>query len=117
MPNQPKTQAHGLRCTNSRCSRLHRCAVCSVQSFSICGALDQADLLEFERIDSGQFIGDGVVMLSAYRRAASHLCLHDAAILSDTIRENHGKRAESIGDSTIYACHPAVSGQDERQAT
>ena len=36
----------------------------------------------------GQFIGDGVVMLSAYRRAASHLCLHDAAILSDTIREN-----------------------------
>jgi ABC-type transport system involved in cytochrome bd biosynthesis fused ATPase/permease subunit len=38
--------------------------------------------------NSGQFIGDGVVMLSAYRRAASHLCLHDAAILSDTIREN-----------------------------
>ena len=38
--------------------------------------------------NSGQFIGDGIVMLSAYRRAASHLCLHDAAILSDTIREN-----------------------------
>ena len=37
---------------------------------------------------NGQFIGDGVVMLGAYRRAASHLCLHDAAILSDTIREN-----------------------------
>jgi hypothetical protein len=36
----------------------------------------------------GQFVGDGVVMLSAYRRAVSHLCLHDAAILSDTIREN-----------------------------
>jgi ATP-binding cassette, subfamily C, bacterial CydC len=36
----------------------------------------------------GQFVGDGVVMLSAYRRAISHLCLHDAAILSDTIREN-----------------------------
>ena len=36
----------------------------------------------------GQFSGDGVVMLNAYRRAASHLCLHDAAILSDTIREN-----------------------------
>ena len=36
----------------------------------------------------GQFIGDGVVMLGAYRRAASHLCLHDAAILSDTVREN-----------------------------
>jgi ATP-binding cassette subfamily C protein CydC len=36
----------------------------------------------------GRFIGDGVVMLSAYRQAASHLCLHDAAILSDTLREN-----------------------------
>ena len=36
----------------------------------------------------GQFIGDGVVMLGAYRRAISHLCLHDAAILSDTVREN-----------------------------
>ncbi len=38
--------------------------------------------------NNGQFVGDGVVMLSAYRRAISHLCLHDAAILSDTVREN-----------------------------
>jgi ABC-type transport system involved in cytochrome bd biosynthesis fused ATPase/permease subunit len=38
--------------------------------------------------NNGQFIGDGVVMLGAYRRAVSHLCLHDAVILSDTIREN-----------------------------
>jgi ABC-type transport system involved in cytochrome bd biosynthesis fused ATPase/permease subunit len=38
--------------------------------------------------NSGTFVGDGVVMLGAYRRAISHLCLHDAAILSDTIREN-----------------------------
>ena len=38
--------------------------------------------------NNGQFVGDGVVMLAAYRRAASHLCLHDAAILSDTVREN-----------------------------
>ncbi len=38
--------------------------------------------------NAGQFIGDGVVMLGAYRRALSHLCLHDAAILSDTVREN-----------------------------
>lgn len=38
--------------------------------------------------NQGQFIGDGVVMLSAYRRAVSHLCLHDAAILTDTVREN-----------------------------
>lgn len=38
--------------------------------------------------NNGQFTGDGVVMLGAWRRAVSHLCLHDAAILSDTIREN-----------------------------
>jgi ABC-type transport system involved in cytochrome bd biosynthesis fused ATPase/permease subunit len=38
--------------------------------------------------NNGQFVGDGLVMLGAYRRAASHLCLHDAAILSDTVREN-----------------------------
>jgi ATP-binding cassette subfamily C protein CydC len=38
--------------------------------------------------NEGQFVGDGVVMLGAYRRAISHLCLHDAAILSDTVRAN-----------------------------
>jgi ATP-binding cassette subfamily C protein CydC len=38
--------------------------------------------------NNGMFVGDGVVMLSAYRRAISHFCLHDAAILSDTVREN-----------------------------
>jgi ATP-binding cassette subfamily C protein CydC len=38
--------------------------------------------------NSGQFIADGMVTPSAYRRAVSHLCLHDAAILSDTLREN-----------------------------
>jgi len=38
--------------------------------------------------NSGQFIGDGVVLLGTCRRALAHLCLHDAAILSDTVREN-----------------------------
>ncbi len=38
--------------------------------------------------DVGRYTGDGVVLLAARRRAMSHLCLHDAAILSDTIREN-----------------------------
>ena len=38
--------------------------------------------------NEGQFVGDGVVMLGAYRRAISHYCLHDAAVLSDTVREN-----------------------------
>jgi ABC-type transport system involved in cytochrome bd biosynthesis fused ATPase/permease subunit len=36
----------------------------------------------------GQFVADGVVALGAYRRTISHVCLHDAAILSDTVREN-----------------------------
>ena len=31
---------------------------------------------------------DGVVLLAARRRAMAHLCLHDAAILSDTFRDN-----------------------------
>jgi len=38
--------------------------------------------------DVGRYTGDGVVLLAARRRAMSHLCLHDAAILSDTIRDN-----------------------------
>ena len=38
--------------------------------------------------DGGSFTADGARMPSAARRAASHLCLHDAAILSDTVREN-----------------------------
>jgi ABC-type transport system involved in cytochrome bd biosynthesis fused ATPase/permease subunit len=38
--------------------------------------------------DDGQFAGDGVVLAATRRRALSHLSLHDAAILSDTVREN-----------------------------
>jgi ATP-binding cassette subfamily C protein CydC len=38
--------------------------------------------------DGGSFKADGVGMPSTARRAASHLCLHDAAVLSDTVREN-----------------------------
>ena len=36
----------------------------------------------------GQFLGDGVGLDAATRRRIVHLGLHDAAILSDTIREN-----------------------------
>ena len=54
--------------------------------------------------NNGQFVGDGVVMLGAYRRAASHLCLHDAAILSDTIRENL-----FAPDATDEACWLALA--------
>ena len=36
----------------------------------------------------GHYTGDNVVLPGLRRRALSHLCLHDAAILSDTVREN-----------------------------
>jgi ATP-binding cassette, subfamily C, bacterial CydC len=38
--------------------------------------------------DGGRFSGDGVVLLASARRALSHLSLHDAAILADTVRAN-----------------------------
>jgi ATP-binding cassette, subfamily C, bacterial CydC len=56
--------------------------------------------------NNGQFVGDGVVMLGAYRRAASHLCLHDAAILSDTVREN--LFAPGAGDEACWQALAAV---------
>lgn len=36
----------------------------------------------------GRYTGDDVVLLGPCRRAMSQLCLHDAAILSDNVREN-----------------------------
>lgn len=36
----------------------------------------------------GRFIGDDTILTALQRRALSHLSLHDAAILSDTVREN-----------------------------
>jgi ABC-type transport system involved in cytochrome bd biosynthesis fused ATPase/permease subunit len=36
----------------------------------------------------GSFAGNGVVLLAACRRSLTHLGLHDAAILSDTVRDN-----------------------------
>jgi ABC-type transport system involved in cytochrome bd biosynthesis fused ATPase/permease subunit len=38
--------------------------------------------------NDGRFSGDDIVLLAAPRRALAHLSLHDAAILSDTVREN-----------------------------
>ena len=68
---------------------------------------------------SGQFIGNGVVMLGASRRAASHLCLHDAAILSDTVRENlfapDASEAEcwrALADVELEARFAAAGGLD-----
>jgi ATP-binding cassette subfamily C protein CydC len=36
----------------------------------------------------GRFAGDGVALLAGGRCALSHLCLHDATILADTVRAN-----------------------------
>ena len=38
--------------------------------------------------NDGSFTGDGIALLAAGRRALSHLSLHDAAILADTVRGN-----------------------------
>jgi ATP-binding cassette subfamily C protein CydC len=38
--------------------------------------------------NDGRFTGDGIVLLASARRSLSHLCLHDAAILADTVRAN-----------------------------
>ena len=56
--------------------------------------------------DVGRYTGDGVVLLAARRCAMSHLCLHDAAILSDTIREN--LLAPNAADSECWAALAAV---------
>jgi ABC-type transport system involved in cytochrome bd biosynthesis fused ATPase/permease subunit len=56
--------------------------------------------------NDGRFTGDGVVLLTARRRAMSHLCLHDAAILADTIREN--LFAPGASDETCWAALTAV---------
>ena len=56
--------------------------------------------------DVGRYTGDGVVLLAARRCAMSHLCLHDAAILSDTIREN--LFAPNAADSECWEALAAV---------
>ncbi|MBI1200997.1 MAG: ATP-binding cassette domain-containing protein [Rhodopseudomonas sp.] len=62
----------------------------------------------------GRYTGNGVVLLGPCRRAASHLCLHDAAILSDTVREN--LFAPEASDAQCWDALAAVEMQ-ERIAT
>lgn len=71
MPNQPETQTDRLRCKTSSCDRSRRCAVCDVRSFSICGALDQADLLEFERIGRSVHLAPNEALFTAGQLASS----------------------------------------------
>jgi len=54
----------------------------------------------------GRFIGDGIVLLAGRRRAMAHMCLHDAAILADTIREN--LFAPGAADAACWAALEAV---------
>ncbi len=54
----------------------------------------------------GRFAGDGTVLPAAVRRAMSHLCLHDCAILADTIREN--LLAPAAGDAACWDALRAV---------
>lgn len=61
--------------------------------------------------NNGQFVGDGVVMLGAYRRAISHLCLHDAAILSDTVRENLFAPGASDGECWLALAAVELDGR------
>jgi CRP/FNR family transcriptional regulator, anaerobic regulatory protein len=71
MPKQPEMQADRLGCTKSSCDRSHRCAVCDVRSFSICGALDQTDLLELERIGCSVHLAPNEALFKAGQSAGS----------------------------------------------
>jgi ATP-binding cassette, subfamily C, bacterial CydC len=64
--------------------------------------------------DVGRYVGNGVVLLATRRRAMSHLCLHDAAILSDTIREN--LFAPHAADSEYWAALAAVELEERVEA-
>jgi ATP-binding cassette, subfamily C, bacterial CydC len=59
----------------------------------------------------GRYSGDKVVLLNPCRRAISHLCLHDAAVLSDTVREN--LFASEASDAACWQALAAVE-IDER---
>jgi CRP/FNR family transcriptional regulator len=48
-----------------------RCAACTVRSLSICGALDQADLAEFERISRQVQFAPNESLFSAGQLAGS----------------------------------------------
>lgn len=71
MPHQTEIQAALSGGTKSRSDRLCRCAACDVRSLSICGALDQADLLQFERIGRSVHLAPNEALFTAGRSADS----------------------------------------------
>ncbi len=48
-----------------------RCSACAVRSLSICGALDQADLMEFERIARHMQLAPNEALFTAGQAASS----------------------------------------------
>jgi CRP/FNR family transcriptional regulator len=50
---------------------LGRCSACAVRSLSICGALDQADLAEFERVPRHVHLAPGEPLFTAGQAASS----------------------------------------------
>lgn len=52
-------------------SSFGRCSACAVRSLSICGALDQADLAEFERIARHVHLGPNEALFTAGQTASS----------------------------------------------
>lgn len=71
MPHQAEMQTDQFRGSNSRCIRPHRCAVCDVRSLSICGALDQTDLLELERIGRCVHLAPNAALFTAGQPAGA----------------------------------------------
>jgi CRP/FNR family transcriptional regulator len=57
--------------SNSACIRSHRCAVCDVRLLSICGVLDNADLLELERIGRSVNLAPNEALFTAGQSAGS----------------------------------------------
>lgn len=63
MSDQLEMQADRYR--GSSCDRSSRCAVCEVRSLSICGALDQTELVRFERIGRSVQLAPNEALFSA----------------------------------------------------
>jgi CRP/FNR family transcriptional regulator len=69
MSDQLEIQTDRYR--GSTCNRISRCAVCEVRSLSICGALDQAELLQFERIGRSIHLAPNEALFTAGQSASS----------------------------------------------
>jgi CRP/FNR family transcriptional regulator len=71
MSKQPGMKIYRNVACNSGGDKLHRCLLCDVRSLSICGALDQTDLMEFERIGRRVHFAANEALLTAGQVASS----------------------------------------------